>query len=168
MAETLTHSLENYLSAELVVFIISMLPILELRGGLIAASLLGLPWKTSIVISLVGNILPIPFLLLFIRQILRFMIQHGIFKRFALWAQNKGMTKGAELMEKHPRKIQFALFLFVAIPLPGTGGWTGALIASLLGLKIKDSALPICLGIAGAAVIMSVATYLIPMMMGLK
>lgn len=168
MAERVTELLQNYLSPELVVFIISMLPILELRGGLIAASLLGVPWKTATVISIIGNMLPIPFILLFIRQFLKLLKRFQPFRGLVRWLEEKAHRKGAELMQQHPRSVQIGLFLFVAIPLPGTGAWTGSLIAAFLGLKIERSAPPIGLGVLGAAVIMLVVTYVIPTLTGLK
>lgn len=168
MTETVVGLLDKYMSPELVVFIISMLPILELRGGLIAASLLDIPWVTAMIISVIGTILPIPFILLFIKRVLQFMIKKGIFKGFAIWLRDKGMRKGEELSSRHPRRMQLGLFLFVAIPLPGTGGWTGALIASLLGMRIKASAPAIVAGVIGAGVIMSILAYLVPSLIGLK
>lgn len=168
MAEQVTELLRSYLSPELVVFIISMLPVLELRGGLIAASLLGIPWRTATVISLLGNALPIPFILLFLRQVLLFLKKLKPFQKLVLWIENRAQAKCAEVMEKHPHRIQLALFLFVAIPLPGTGAWTGALIAVFLGIKMRKSVGPISLGILGAAVIMLTITYFLPFLAGLK
>ena len=168
MAETVSQFLNQYLSPELVVFVVSLLPILELRGGMIAASLLGVPWVKAVVIGIVGNIIPVPFIILFIEKILAFLKDHGPIKRFARWIERKGMTKGAELQGKYHKQLSVGLFLFVAIPLPGTGAWTGSLIASFLGLDVKKAALPIGLGVLGASMIMSVITYAIPALMGLK
>lgn len=161
MAEYVTEFLRNYFSPELVVFIISMLPILELRGGLVAASLLSVPWQNATIITVIGNVLPIPFILLFIKQVLAFLSRHGPIKKIAAHFVDKAKTKGAEMMGKYPRRIQLGLFLFVAIPLPGTGAWTGSLIAAFLGISIKRSAPPICLGVLGAAVIMLIVSYII-------
>lgn len=168
MAETVSLFFAKYLSPELVVFIISLLPILELRGGLVAASLLGVPWAKAMVIALIGNMLPVPFIILFIEKILHFLKDHGPIKGFARWIERKGMTKGAELQRKYPKQVMLGLFIFVAIPLPGTGAWTGALVASFLGLDLKKSAPPICLGVVGASLIMLVITYVIPWLVGLK
>ncbi|MDR2933219.1 MAG: small multi-drug export protein [Oscillospiraceae bacterium] len=162
MAETVTNFLQQYVSPELVVFIISMLPILELRGGLIAASLLQIPWQQASVICIIGTILPVPFILLFIKQILKWLQKTKLFSRIAHHFEKKALSKGAEMIEKHPRGMMLALYIFVAIPLPGTGAWTGSLIASFLNLPVKNSFIMIALGCATATVIMLVLAYLIP------
>jgi uncharacterized membrane protein len=162
MVEWVSATLNHYFSPSVVVFLISMLPVLELRGGLVAAALLGIPWSRAIVISIVGNILPIPIVLIFLERILRWMKDHEPFTGVARWVERKGMKHGAALQSKYPKQLQLGLFLFVAIPLPGTGAWTGALIASFLGLDLKKSAPCICLGVLSAGVIMSVITYVIP------
>ena len=140
------------------IFIISILPILEMRGGMIAASLLGVPYFRALIICMIGNMLPIPFILLFINKIFAWL------KRFK--TAGKIVTKLEEKTLKKRKQIDkygfWGLILFVGIPLPGTGGWTGALLASLLGIPIKRSSLAIGLGLVLCAVIMSVITYLIP------
>lgn len=169
MAETLTNFLQGYgIPPELVVFIISLMPILELRGGLIASSILGLPWLKSVIICVIGNIIPVPFIIFFIEKILDFLKEHGPIKKFAAWIENKGRTAGAKLQEKYPTQLQLGLLLFVGIPLPGTGAWTGSLAAALLGLKPSKSAPAIGLGVLLAAAIMSVLAYAFPAMIGLK
>lgn len=162
MAETVTHFLQEYLSPPIVVFIISMLPILELRGGMVAAALLGIPWGTAIVISVLGNMLPIPFILLFIRKILDLLKKTGPFRKIAEHFESKALRGGADLVEKYPTRIAVGLWLFVAIPLPMTGAWTGSLIAAFIGLPLKRSAPAILCGILTASIIMSVITYVIP------
>lgn len=140
--------------AELIVFIISMCPILECRGGLIAANLLGVPLLTALPISIVGNLLPIPFILLFISKI------------FA-WLKNTRFVKLVDKLEakaqKNAKKImehkKFGLFLFVGIPLPGTGAWTGALVAGLFKFKFKDSMKSIIPGVLMAAAIIALLFY---------
>lgn len=159
--------LQNYVSAELIVFIISLMPILELRGGLIVAKLLGVPLLVAAPIAILGNIIPVPFIILFIERILAFLKIHGPIKRFAGWIEEKGRRAGAQLQEKYPKSLYFGLFLFVAIPLPGTGAWTGSLAAALLGLKPRKSAPFIFLGVLGACVIMSLVAYVIPGAFGL-
>lgn len=168
MAETVGAFLNEYLSPELVVFVISLMPILELRGGMIVASVLQVPWIKALVIGIVGNIIPVPFIIIFIQKILRWMKDHGPFKGIARWVENKAMVKGAEVQSKYPTQLKLGLFLFVAIPLPGTGAWTGSLIASFLGLDLRKSAAPICLGVVGASIIMSVIAYLFPALLGFK
>lgn len=168
MAESISSFLEKYLSPELVVFIISMLPILELRGGLLVAGpIFHMPWYIAAPIAIVGNILPVPFIIFFIERILNFLKEHGPIKKFAGWIENKGRSAGEKLKEKHSASLWLGLFLFVAIPLPGTGAWTGSLAAALLGLKPKFSAPPICLGVLGACVIMLIISYVIPGAFGL-
>jgi len=147
--------LSPYATPETVVFIISLFPILELRGGLIAASLLQIPALTAIPICILGNILPIPFILLFIKQIFKWMKKIEIFRPMIEWLERKAMGKS----DKIARYEFWGLLIFVGIPLPGTGAWTGALIASLLGIDIKKSSLAIFLGILMATVIMYVVSY---------
>ncbi|MDR1069783.1 MAG: small multi-drug export protein [Gracilibacteraceae bacterium] len=162
MAESISSFLAQYASPPVTVFLISMLPVLELRGGMIAAALLGLPWEQALLISLLGNMLPVPFIILFIRRILALLRRGGPLRSFALWLENKGTAGGARLQERYPRSLWLGLLLFVAVPLPGTGAWTGALIAALLGLRPYKSALAICLGVMGAAGVMLILTYGLP------
>ncbi len=140
---------------ELIVFVISMLPIVELRGGMIAAKLLDIELLKAFVICYIGNILPIPFILLFIRKIFAFLKR---FKRIG-----KVITKLEESSLRKSDKIKknsrWGLFTFVAIPLPGTGGWTGSLIAALLDMRIKISFPIIALGVLTANFIMSIFSY---------
>ena len=137
------------------VFFISMLPIVELRGGIPAGALLGLPLWSNYLVSIVGNFLPVPFILLFIRKILAWMKTTRHFARIALWLEEKAQKKSDQVM----RYASLGLFLFVAIPLPGTGAWTGALIASLLDMRMKYALPAIFLGVLTAGVIMSLASY---------
>ena len=144
LVQWFTYHLGSVLSGEVVIFIISMIPILELRGGLLAAS----P-------ALLGNILPIPFILLLINHILEWMKTVSVFRPVALWLERKAMSKKDSI-----EKYEFwGLVLFVGIPLPGTGAWTGALIASLLRIRFQKAFVAIFLGIIIATVIMSVLSY---------
>ena len=158
--EAFINFFKTSIPAELIIFIISLLPILELRGGMIAASILGVPWHIAFPICLIGNMLPMPIILLFIRKIFDF-----IKKTNFLWL-SKLVTKLDEKAEKKSKTVDTAsalgLFMFVAIPLPGTGGWTGALVANTLNVKFSRAIWIICLGILGAGLIMSVLTYFIP------
>ncbi|MGN8632349.1 COG2426 family protein [Blautia sp. HCP3S3_G3] len=150
-------NLSQFISAEAVVFIISMIPILELRGGLLAASLLKIPETVSIPLCIVGNIIPIPFILLFIRQIFKLLKKTKLFRGLIIKLENRAMGKSDRI-----RKYEFlGLVLFVGIPLPGTGAWTGALIASLLDVDIKKSSAAILIGILMASVIMYVVSYVL-------
>lgn len=139
----------------LYVFLCSMLPIIELRGSIIMGAGLGLAWWQNYLISVVGNLLPIPFILLFIRYILDWMKNIKGLSKIALWLEAKA--------DKHSKRVlkyaSLGLFLFVAIPLPGTGAWTGALIAALLKMRMKYSLVSISLGVLCAGVIMVCASY---------
>lgn len=143
---------------ELIVFIISLFPILECRGGLIAASLLGVNFWVALVISVVGNLLPIPFIFLFIEKIFNLLKKTKHLGKLIIKLENKAMSKSDKVV-KYKR---FGLLLFVGIPLPGTGAWTGALIAVLLKLNLKDSVISILLGVLMATGIMSFVSYGIP------
>ena len=142
---------------EILVFIISLMPILELRGGLIAAALLGLKALPSYIISIIGNILPIPFILLLINKILDWMRNSKIsfFNKIANWLFNK--------VEKNKGKIEkygyLGVILFVGIPLPGTGAWTGSLIASVLGLDRKKTFGCVLIGVLIASIIMMIISF---------
>lgn len=140
---------------EILVFIISLLPILELRGGLLAASLLGLDALPSYIITIVGNLLPIPFILLFINKILDWMRKSKHFSKFANWLDKK-VEKNKSSIEKYGF---WGLVLFVGVPLPGTGAWTGSLIASVLGMDRKKSFLAIILGVIMASIIMMLISF---------
>lgn len=140
---------------ELIVFIISLMPILELRGGLIAAALLDLGMVPSYIISIVGNIIPVPFILWFMSSILKWMRESKRFRKMAKWLDKK--------VKKHKGQIEkygfFGLVLFVGIPLPGTGAWTGCLIASVLEMDRKKSFVAAALGIFMASIIMMILSF---------
>lgn len=143
------------ISKEMIVFIISMIPLLELRGGLLAASFMNIDIVRAIWYCVTGNIIPIPFILLLITTIFNWLKKTKIFRPLVEKLENRAMGKSEQI-----EKYQFwGLVLFVGIPLPGTGAWTGALIASLLGVKFKKAFPAILLGIALATVIMSIVSY---------
>ena len=150
-----TETLGPYISSKAVVFIISLMPILECRGGIIVGRLLGLPLMSTIVISVIGNILPIPFILLFIKKIFQWLRPTKIMGPIVCKLEDKAMNKSSAL-----DKGEFiGLMLFVGIPLPGTGAWTGSLIAALLGIDIKKASLSILIGVAMATTIVSLVMY---------
>lgn len=136
---------------------ISMVPIIELRGAIPAGTALGLPWYFCMLAAIVGNCIPVPFILLFIRGILEWMKRCPLrlFQKIALWLEQKA--------EKHKEKVErfafWGLLVLVAIPLPGTGAWTGALVASLFRVKAKIAVPAIVLGVVGAAVIVTLISY---------
>ena len=154
---SITHNLTNIVPAEVIIFIVSLMPILELRGGLIAASLLGVNWLYAFPICVIGNLLPLPFILLFIDKIFNFL-KKTRFKKMVEHFEKKAAAKSASV-EKHR---VWGLFVFVAVPLPGTGGWTGSLIASGMRMKLKEAMPPIVLGVLTAGIIMSIISYVIP------
>lgn len=139
----------------LIPFIVSVCPILELRGGIIAAKIVGMKLVPAFILCFIGNMIPLPFVLLFIKKIFAFFRDKKFFgkivKKLEARAESKsqGFKKG-ELI---------GLFLFVAIPLPGTGGWTGALVASLLNMPVKKSLPAITAGVFVAGLIMSLIMY---------
>ncbi|WP_308780565.1 small multi-drug export protein [uncultured Clostridium sp.] len=148
----------SFMPKEMVAFIISMVPILELRGGLIAASLLGIGVVKAIVICILGNIVPIPFILFFITPIFNWMKKTSLLRPMVEKLESKSMAKSDQI-----QKYEFwGLALFVGIPLPGTGAWTGALIAALLGIEIKKASLSIFIGLIIATIIMTIISYGIP------
>ena len=145
-------NLFNGLGKEVVVFIISMLPLLELRGGLLAASLLKLDFLPGYII---GNTLPIPIVLLFLEKVLNWLKKFKATTKFVNKIENKILSKKDQI-EKYG---YIGLMLFVGIPLPGTGAWTGAGLAVLLNMNKKKSFLYIMLGVILASIIMSIISY---------
>lgn len=157
MLETMLDMLQG-IPNELIVFLISLLPILELRGGLIAASILGIEYWVALPICIIGNILPIPFILLFIRKILSLLKKTKPFKKLV----EKIEEKAEKNKEKITKYAKWGLYLFVAIPLPGTGAWTGALVADALDINVKKSFPVIALGVLTAGIIMVIVAYFFP------
>ena len=151
-------SMLSGLPEELIVFIISMFPIIELRGGLIAASALDIPMYKAIIICFVGNLIPIPFILLLITPIFAWLKNTKWVKKHIEKLEKKAMDKSDTI-----QKYEFVgLVFFVGIPLPGTGAWTGSLIAALLGIKFRKAFPAIILGLLLATTIMCVFSYGIP------
>ena len=158
MTETLASTLAELFKGggkEVAIFIISLLPILELRGGLIAARILGVEFIKAFIICYIANIIPVPFILLFINWIFNKMSKWKPTKKIVDWLSNKTLKKKDQI-DKYG---YFGLFLFVGIPLPGTGAWTGALLAILLNLDKKKSFITIALGVLAAGIIMSLLSY---------
>ena len=142
----------------LIVGIVSMVPLIELRGGLIAAALLGMPLWEGILFCLIGNIIPVPFILLFITPIFSWLKTTKLFRPLVEKIEARSMGKSEKI-----RKAEFwGLVLFVGIPLPGTGAWTGSLIACLLNVDKKKAFCAVILGLLLATTIMCVFTYGIP------
>ena len=151
-----TSTLGTHISREAVVFIISLFPILELRGGILASSLLDITMWKGILISAVGNIIPIPFILFFIKKIFAALKKAKLFRPLVEKMENKAMKKRDQI-----EKYEFwGLVLFVGIPLPGTGAWTGTLAASILDMDFKSTTIAVMLGVLLAGVIMMVVSFL--------
>lgn len=138
----------------LIVFLISMVPIIELRGAIPYAVGFGLPLLPSYIIAVLGNMLPVPLIFFFARKILEWGKDKKIIGKFFTFCLEKGNKGGQKLLSKAGRSVYLALFLFVGIPLPGTGAWTGTLAASLLNLDFKKSVISIMAGVVLAGIIM--------------
>ena len=140
---------------ELYVFLCSMVPIIELRGAIPIGAALGLPVYVNYIISVIGNIIPVPFILLFIRAILQWMKKVPKLNKIAVWVEEKAEKNKSKVL----KYATFGLFVFVAVPLPGTGAWTGALVAAMLDMRMKRAFPAILFGVMCAGVIMSLASY---------
>ncbi len=150
-----TGTLGEHISREAVVFIISLFPILELRGGILAASLLDVEMWKGIIISAIGNFLPIPFILFFIKRIFAVLKKTKLFRPLVEKLERRAMKKRGQI-----EKYEFwGLVLFVGIPLPCTGAWTGSLVAALIDMDLKKAIKATLLGICIAAGIMTLISY---------
>ncbi len=138
----------------LIVFLISMVPLIEIRGAMPYAVAFGLPLVPSIIVAVLGNMLPVPFIFLFARRVLEWGKDKKYIGGFFTWCLEKGEKGGRKLEEKAGRGLYWALLLFVGIPLPGTGAWTGTLAASILNMDFKKSVLFVMLGVLLAGAIM--------------
>lgn len=136
------------------IFLVSMVPLIELRGAIPISQGLGLPIMKSFAICIIGNMLPVPVIFLFARKVLEWGADKPVIGSFFRWCLTKGEHGGKRLQEKAGRGLFLALLLFVGIPLPGTGAWTGTLAASILDMDFKSSVLAVMLGVLLAGVIM--------------
>ena len=158
MTETIVNFFIEFFSSvnkNFLVFIVSMLPIIELRGGLIAASILHIDFIKAFIICFVGNILPVPFILLLIEKIFELLKKWNFTKKVITKLEKKTLSK-SEQINKYG---YWGLLLFVGIPLPGTGAWTGTLLAVLLKLNKRKAFIFISLGVLLAGIIMSLLSY---------
>ena len=142
----------------IIMFIISMVPLVELRGAVPYGTAAGIPWQQCLIICMIGNMIPVPFIYLFARKILEWGKDKPYIGKFFTWCLEKGHKGGAKLQEKAGRGTFWALLLFVGIPLPGTGAWTGTLAASILDFGFKKSTLAVLLGVLLAGIIMTVVS----------
>ena len=157
MIQAIEHFFLETVGRELCVFFCSMIPVIELRGGIPLGAALGLPWWQTMLLAIAGNMLPVPFILLFIRFVLDKMAASkiGLFNKTAGWLNRKA--------EKNRPKIEkyafWGMALFVAIPLPVTGAWCGSLVCATIGEKFWRAMLSAFIGVTVAAVIMTLASY---------
>ena len=146
------------LPPELIAFVVSMVPIVELRGGIIASSLMHLPLWKGVLFCMIGNMIPVPFILWFITPIFSWLKKTELFRPVVEKLEEKSLGKSEQI-----QKYEFwGLLLFVGIPLPGTGAWTGSLIAALLDIKFRKALPAVYLGLVLAVTIMCVVSYFIP------
>ena len=143
-----------------IVFLVSMVPIVELRGAIPIAAGMGLPMVTSYIICVIGNMLPVPIIFLFARKVLIWGADKKYIGKFFSWCIDKGERGGEKLKSKAGRGLYVALMLFVGIPLPGTGAWTGTLAASFLDMDFKKSVIACMGGVLLAGIIMGVLSAL--------
>ena len=142
------------------VLLIAMLPLIEIRGALPYAVLWGLPLVPSILVAVLGNMIPVPFIFLFARKVLEWGKDKKVIGKFFTWCLQKGEKGGRKLEAKAGKGLYWALFLFVGIPLPGTGAWTGMLAASILNMDFKKSSFAALMGVLLSGAIMLTATLL--------
>ncbi len=138
----------------LIIFFISMVPLIELRGAIPYAVGFGLPLVPSYIICILGNMLPVPIIFLFARKVLEWGAEKPVIGKFFTFCLEKGHKGGVKLQEKAGKGLFVALLLFVGIPVPGTGAWTGTLAASLLDMDFKSSVIAVLLGVVLAGAIM--------------
>lgn len=142
----------------LIVFFVSMVPLIELRGAIPIAAGMGLPFVQYYIIAIIGNMIPVPFIYFFARKILILGAGKPVIGNFFTWCLEKGEKGGKKLQATAGKGLFVALLLFVGIPLPGTGAWTGTLAASILDMNFKSSILAVMLGVILAGIIMALAS----------
>ena len=147
---------ETFLGKIIISLAVSMVPVIELRGGVPIAVGMDLPLWVAFVVCIIGNMIPVPFILLFLRKMLTIMERWGgIFGKTAVWLRERAEKKGKAL----ERGQILGLIILVAIPLPGTGAWTGALVATLMNIPPKKAFPAIFIGVVIAGIIMSIVSY---------
>ena len=144
----------------LIVFLVSMVPLIELRGAIPYGVMFGLPLWLTFLIAIVGNMLPVPIIFFFARRVLEWGADKPVIGKIFIFFLEKGHKGGEKLQAKAGRGLYWALLLFVGIPLPGTGAWTGTLAASLLDMDFKKSVLACMGGVLLAGIIMGVLSVL--------
>ena len=142
----------------IIIFLISMVPLVELRGAIPYSVIFGLDFLPSYIVCIVGNMLPVPFIFFFARRVLEWGADKKYIGKFFSFCLEKGHKGGTKLQKKAGKGLFVALLLFVGIPLPGTGAWTGTLAASILDMDFKTSVIAVMFGVILAGVIMALAT----------
>lgn len=145
----------------IITFFISMVPLVELRGGVPFGTGMDLPWHWCLIVCMIGNMIPVPLVFFFARKLLLWGSKKKVVGKFCNFCLQKGERGGKKLQEKAGKGIYVALLLFVGIPLPGTGAWTGTLAASILDLDFKKSTLAVVLGVLLAGIIMTVLSQVV-------
>lgn len=141
------------------IFFISMVPFVELRVAIPASQVMGLPMVASYIICIIGNMLPVPFIYLFARKVLVWGSDKPVIGGFFSWCMEKGEHGGQKLQAKAGKGLFVALLLFVGIPVPGTGAWTGTLAASILDMDFKSTVAAVMLGVLLAGIIMMTLSF---------
>lgn len=141
------------------VFFVSMVPLVELRGAIPISQIMGLPIVPSYVVSIIGNMLPVPIIYLFARKVLEWGADKPLIGGFFSWCLKKGKSGGEKLQKKAGKGLFLALLLFVGIPIPGTGAWTGTLAASILDMDFKSTTIAVMCGVLLAGVIMMALSF---------
>lgn len=144
----------------LIIFFVSMVPLVELRGAIPISQGMQLPLLQSYIICVIGNMIPVPIIYFFARKVLEWGADKPVIGKFFTFCLEKGEKGGKKLQEKAGRGLFLALLLFVGIPVPGTGAWTGTLAASILDMDFKSSVTAVMLGVLLAGVIMGVVSFL--------
>ncbi len=143
----------------LIIFFVSMVPLIELRGAVIISQGFQLPVIQSLIVCMIGNMIPVPFIYFFARKVLVWGKDKPVIGKFFTFCLEKGESGGKKLTEKVGRGTFVALLLFVGIPVPGTGAWTGTLAASILDMDFEDTIIAVILGVLLAGIIMMTLSY---------
>lgn len=154
MIDTIFRFLTEHISAYGAVFLVSMIPLIELRGSVIVGTAFGLPWLNVLALSIVGNLIPIPFILIFGEKLIAWLKTLPMLSRLTNWYEAHLMSKSSTIQ----KYVFYGLWVFVGIPIPGTGAWSGSLIAALLDVPPKKAFAAVVCGVLTAGVIMTVAS----------
>ena len=146
----------TFLGKILLTFLVSMVPIVELRGAIPIATGAGLDWRVAIIVAIIGNMIPVPFIIIFIKKIFAWMRKTSEkLNKIVVKMENKAFSK-RDVIDKYG---PWGLFIFVAIPLPGTGAWTGSLIAAMLDIPLRKAFPAVALGVVTAGIIVAFVSY---------